>query len=91
MYFHCQLWTLSLIAMSNSPYQLNCSTVWLTCLHDRLSCYSRDNPKLGRKPFASVHLSATCRLCAAFCCPMLLWMVLPHQGLFFVGQMLNYV
>ena len=31
-------------------------------LHDRLSCYSHDNPKMGRKPFASLQLSVMCRL-----------------------------
>ena len=31
-------------------------------LHDRLSCYSHDNTKMGRKPFASLQLSVMCRL-----------------------------
>ena len=47
MDFHCQPWTLFLIAMSNSPYYLNCSTVWLTPLHNRLNCYRCDTHSWG--------------------------------------------
>ena len=59
-------------------------------LHDRLSCYSCDNSKMGRNPFASVQLSVRYRLL----CSLLVSLAVTDGAApikafsLFVGQML---
>ncbi|MXQ98473.1 hypothetical protein E5288_WYG009463 [Bos mutus] len=59
----------------------------------RLSCYSHDNPKTGRKPFASAQLSATCRLlCSLLVSLAVMNGATPIEAFsLFVGQMLTHV
>ena len=62
-------------------------------LHDRLSCYSHDNTKMGRKPFASLQLSVMCRLlCSRLVSLAVIDGAAPIKAFsLFVGQMLTYV
>ena len=62
-------------------------------LHDRLSYYSHDNTKMGRKPSASLQLSVMCRLlCSRLVYHAVIDGAAPIKAFYlFVGQILTYV